>query len=283
MNDINPAFEALLDYLKHSREIDLTGYKRSSLMRRVNRRMQTVEIESYCDYQNYLEAHSEEFLHLFNTLLINVTSFFRDRPAWDYLQAQVLPQILLHKAADQPIRVWSAGCSSGEEPCSLAMLFAELLGIDAFRERVRIYATDVDEDALRQARIATYESRAIEGVPGDYLSKYFEQQGDRLAFDRNLRRSIVLGRHNLVQDAPLPRIDLLVCRNTLMYFQAKTQAKIIDRFNVALVEAGFLFLGKAEALPKNSSFAPVDLKQRIFTKADAADFRDRLSLSNSGD
>ena len=281
--DVNLDFEALLEYLKHTRGIDFTGYKRSSLMRRVNKRMQIVEIETYSNYQDYLEVHPEEFLHLFNTLLINVTSFFRDSPAWDYIRSQVLPQILLRKAANEPIRVWSAGCSSGEEACTLAMLLAELLGVEQFRKRVKIYATDIDEDALNQARLATYESRAIENISEDYLSKYFERVEDRFVFNRDVRRSIVFGRHDLVQDAPISRVDLLVCRNALMYFNAETQVKIVNRFNFALVEGGFLFLGKAETLlSQNSSFVPIDLKQRVFAKAESG-LRDRLLLATSSE
>src|ERR1044072_7114362 len=152
------SFEALLDFLKRSRGVDFTGYKRTSLERRFRRRMDTVECESYGDYLDYLEVHPEEYEELFNALLINVTEFFRDPPAWEHLRDDVLPELLAGQDGDEPIRVWSAGCASGQEAYTAAMVLAELLGEDAFRERVKIFATDIDEDALTTARLAIYRS-----------------------------------------------------------------------------------------------------------------------------
>ncbi|HEY9658592.1 MAG TPA: CheR family methyltransferase, partial [Allocoleopsis sp.] len=157
----NPEFEALLDYVKRSRGFDFTGYKRPSLMRRVNKRMQSVEIEGYSNYLDYLEVHPDEFIHLFNTLLINVTAFFRDRPAWDYICSEIIPRILSRKESNESIRIWSAGCASGEEAYTIAIAVVETIGIEQFCNRVKIYATDVDEDALNQARQATYLSRDL--------------------------------------------------------------------------------------------------------------------------
>jgi two-component system CheB/CheR fusion protein len=142
----NPQFEALLTHLKEQRGFDFTGYKRASLLRRVQRRMTTLQVESYEDYLDYLQLHPEEFTSLFNTILINVTDFFRDPEAWDYFRTEIVPE-LLRSRADQDIRVWSAGCAAGQEAFSLAMVLAEAMGVRAFRERVKIYATDVDEEA----------------------------------------------------------------------------------------------------------------------------------------
>src|SRR5215470_7648766 len=144
----DPKFEALLEYLRQNRGFDFAGYKRQSLMRRVGKRMQDVNIETFDDYVDYLEVHPEEFSHLFDTILINVTSFFRDDPAWDYLGRDIVPRIVAAKNKNDPIRIWSAGCASGEETYSLAILFAEILGEEVFRDRVKIYASDVDEEAL---------------------------------------------------------------------------------------------------------------------------------------
>src|SRR6266545_3433248 len=126
------------------RGFDFTGYKRSSLMRRVDRRMAQVAVAEYSDYLDYLQVHPEEFTGLFNTILINVTGFFRDPDAWEYLRTDVLPAVLAGRGSDGPIRVWSAGCASGEEAYTLAMLLAEALGLEQFRLRAKIYATDVD-------------------------------------------------------------------------------------------------------------------------------------------
>src|SRR5919199_2647906 len=165
MESSDPHFEALLIHLKESRGFDFTGYKRSSLMRRVNRRMSQVDITDYQDYLDHLEVHPDEFTALFNAILINVTGFFRDADAWDYLRAEVLPSLVATKPIDAPIRVWSAGCASGEEAYTLAMALAEALGADAFRDRVKIYATDVDEEQLNEARQGTYGERAMQAVP----------------------------------------------------------------------------------------------------------------------
>lgn len=278
-------FEALLDYLKRTRGYDFTGYKRTSLVRRILKRMQVVSIENYVDYMDYLEVHPEEFAQLFNTILINVTEFFRDQPAWEFLNQEIISRILKQKQADEPIRAWSAGCASGEEAYSLAMLLAEALGPDAFRRRVKIYATDVDEEALAQARQASYSQKDLQPVPAGLQERYFGQAESHYIFRADLRRSIIFGRHDLVQDAPISRLDLLVCRNTLIYLNAETQSRILARFRFALADSGFLFLGKAEMLLTHTNlFQPVDLKYRIFAKSPNVAIRDRLLvLAQAGD
>ncbi|MEV4141762.1 CheR family methyltransferase [Dactylosporangium sp. NPDC049742] len=262
------AFEALLTYLKEARGFDFTGYKRSSLMRRVNRRIAQLGMHGYSEYLDQLQVHPDEFTTLFNTILINVTSFFRDSDPWDYLRAELIPRMLAESKPDAPLRIWSAGCASGEEAYTLAMLLCEVLGPDEFRRRVKIYATDVDEEGLAQARQAVYNERDVQALPDGMLERYFDVSGNRYSFRKDLRRSVIFGRNDLVQDAPISRIDLLVCRNTLMYFNAETQARILTRFHFALAPAGLLFLGKAEMLLSHASlFAPVDLKRRVFRRA----------------
>jgi two-component system CheB/CheR fusion protein len=276
---LDPQFEALLEYIHQSRGFDFTGYKRSSLVRRVIKRMQMINIVGYAPYVDYLEVHPEEFRSLFDTILINVTGFFRDPPAWESLAEEILPRLLSGKRPEEPIRAWSAGCASGEEAYSLAMTLAEALGPAAFRDRVKIYATDVDEGALAKARSAQYTTKELQGVAPHLVEKYFEPAGtDLRVFHKEFRRSVIFGRHDLIQDAPISRIDLLTCRNTLMYFNTETQAKILDRFHYALADRSFLFLGKAETLMTyNDSFIPVDLKRRIFAKVPrAGHLRDRL-------
>jgi two-component system CheB/CheR fusion protein len=269
-NQLDGDFEAVLLYLKESRGFDFTGYKRTSLARRVRRRMSQVGIDSFTEYIDHLQVNAEEFNALFNTILINVTSFFRDPDAWDFLRADLVPGLLAERSPEDQVRVWSAGCASGEEAYTLAMVFAEAIGVDRFRQRVKIYATDVDEDALAQARHAAYPESAIENVPEEMVRTYFERQGSQYIFRKDLRRSVIFGRNDLVQDAPISRIDLLVCRNTLMYFNAETQSKILSRLHFALAPKGLLFLGKAEMLLSHSRiFDPVDLKRRVFRKTTA--------------
>ena len=270
-------FVRLLDYLKVTRGFDFSGYKLSSLIRRVQKRMQQIGINSYPEYMDYLEVHADEFSPLFNTVLINVTDFFRDAPSWQALAENILPRILEMKNNGEPIRCWSAGCASGEEAYTLAILLAEALGDQGFRERVKIYATDADEDALVTARQGSYAADRVEAIPADLLSRYFEPTGDRQVFHPELRRALIFGRHDLVQDAAISRLDLLVCRNTLMYFNAETQARILARFHFALNRQGYLFLGRAETLlTHGNSFHPVDLKRRIFQRAPATSLHERL-------
>jgi len=277
--------EVLLDYLRRSRGFDFTGYKRTSLSRRIERRIQDVGADGYLGYLDHLEVDPDEFTQLFNTILLNVTSFFRDPPAWDYLRAEVLPRLVAQKDDDEPFRIWSAGCASGEEAYTLAMVAAEALGPEAVRERVKIYATDVDEDALSQARQARYTAKQVEGVPPELLERHFERNGDGYVFSKELRRSVIFGRHDLIQDAPISRIDLLVCRNTLMYLNSETQSNVLARFSFALREGGYLMLGKAEMLLTHSDlFTSLDLKRRVFRKVPGATLHERLMvLTDAGE
>jgi two-component system, chemotaxis family, CheB/CheR fusion protein len=280
ISDETAAFETLLEYLRRNRGFDFTGYKRASLIRRVTKRMQTIPLDKYSDYLDYLEVHPEEFKHLFNTLLINVTSFFRDRSAWDFIRQEVVSRIVAQKGSDDPIRVWSAGCASGQEAYTIAMLLVQTIGVDRFYNRVKIYATDVDEEALAQARQATYSEHELNGLVPSEIEQFFEQFDKGYTFRKDLRRSVIFGRHDLIQDAPISRIDLLVCRNTLMYFNAETQNRIASRFHFALQESGFLFLGKAEMmLTQASFFTPIDLKHRIFKKVSKLNIRDRILVA----
>src|SRR3954454_3674567 len=261
------AFEALLEFLKRMRGLDFTGYKRTSLERRFRRRMDAVGCPSYSDYLDYLEVHPDEYEQLFEMLLINVTEFFRDAPAWQDLRERVLPGMIAAKSEDEPIRVWSAGCASGEEAYTVAIVLAEVLGLQAYRERVKIYATDFDEDALGQARLAVYSAKSLESVPEELRERYFERSDQRWAFRKDLRRTVIFGRNNLIQDAPISRLDLLICRNTLMYFNAETQARILRHFHFALRDDGVLMLGKSEMMISHRDlFSALDLKKRLFTK-----------------
>jgi two-component system, chemotaxis family, CheB/CheR fusion protein len=279
------SFDQLLEYLKTNRAFDLTGYKRSTLLRRITRRMQLANIGSFGDYQDYLEVYPDEFTHLFDMVLINVTSFFRDTEAWDALERDIIPVILSGKGDDGPIRVWSAGCSSGEEAFTLAMLLAEKLGNEAFLRRVKIYATDVDNDAITRARLASFSAKEMEPVPEALRKRYFQKNGDRHTFGIDVRRAIIVGRHDLIRDAPISNLDLVVCRNTLIYFNAETQSRILARFHFALNGKGFLFLGKGELLLTHAKlFHPVAPKHRVFSKSDQADLRDRLlATAQAGD
>ena len=244
-------------------------------MRRVRRRMDTVGIAAFADYLDYLEVHPEEFGCLFDTILINVTGFFRDAEAWSYLGETIVPGIIADDRGNG-IRIWSAGCASGQEPYTIAMIFAEAMGEDNFKKRVKIYASDVDEEALATARLAAYPAADIDSLSPDRKERFFERANSRVVFRSDLRRSVIFGRHDLVKDAPISRLDLLVCRNTLMYFNADTQRRVLGGFHFALNGGGVLFLGKAEMLlTYQDLFAPVDWKSRVFVKTTHSLARER--------
>src|SRR5256885_11742417 len=273
--EAGPEFEKLIEYLRDTRGFDFTGYKRASLLRRVSLRCSELSIDNFRAYLDYLQVHTEEFGSLFNKILINVTEFFRDKETWDYLAEKVIPRIA---AKTGEIRVWSTGTSSGEEAYSAAVLLCEALGEESFVDRVKIYATDVDEEAVGKAR-AGYASRELESLDEVVRSRYFERQGDRFMFRAALRRAIIFGRHDLTQDAPISRLDLLICRNTLIYFTAEAQGRILARFHYALNDDGYLFLGRAEMLLTHTAlFTPVDLKERIFSKVATLHLQERLVL-----
>jgi two-component system CheB/CheR fusion protein len=263
--ETDAGLEDLLRFLRDARGFDFTGYKRSTLGRRIRKRMNDAGAQGYADYRDRLETDADEFRTLFNTILINVTSVFRDPEGWDLLRTDAVPQVLAQSSPEDEIRVWSAGCSSGEEAFSLAIVFAEAMGFDEFQRRVKIYATDVDEEALRDARSGLYTAKALEPLPPELRDKYFEPSGARFVFHSDLRRRVIFGRHDITRDAPISRLDLLVCRNTLMYFNVESQTQIIDRFHFALREGGYLFLGKAEMLLNDGErFEAVSIRQRLF-------------------
>src|SRR3954466_12077784 len=246
--------------------------------------MEEVGVSDYTAYLDYLEVQPDEFPALFDTVLINVTGFFRDPPAWDYYRDEIVPRLLEGVGPGEPIRVWCAACAAGQETYTMAMVLAEALGTEAYLQRVKIYATEVDEDALNQARQASYGPKDVEAIPKDLLSRYFEQGDRRYTFRKDLRRTVIFGRNDLTQDAPISRIDLLTCRNTLMYFNAETQARILNRFHFALNPWGYLFLGKSEMLITHTDlFRPINLKRRVFAKVHKPTLRDRLlTFSHAG-
>jgi two-component system CheB/CheR fusion protein len=270
--EVDPALEELLEFLRTSRGFDFSGYKRGSLGRRIIKRMHTVGVDDYRSYRELLEAEPHEFVELFNTILINVTAFLRDSEAWQYLGDEVVPKLLDSRSEDDPVRAWSAGCASGEEAYSLAVVLCDAIGEEAFRQQVKVYGTDADEEALATARLGRYPAKAVTAAfNSEQVGRYFEIDGDDMVFRKDLRRAVIFGRHDLVQDPPISRVDVLVCRNTLMYFNAETQRRILSNFHFALNDGGYLFLGKSEALASRTGlFAPVDHKRHLFQKERAA-------------
>lgn len=264
--EAEPDLKPVLEYLRASRGFDFGAYKVSSLSRRIRRRIQAVGVGGYAEYLDYLQVHPDEFPVLLDAVLINVTGFFRDPLTWVAATRQI-EQILASRGPDAQVRVWSAGTASGEEAYTLAMILSEALGPEEFARRAKIYATDVDEEALRQARLAQYPLKVGEDIPPGLLEKYFTRSATQITVIKELRRAVFFGRHDLLRDAPISRVDVLACRNVLMYFNAEAQALILGRFHFALSNDGLLILGKADMLLTHTNlFTPIDLKLRLFQR-----------------
>jgi len=262
----SPELEPVVEKISTEYGFDVRGYKRTTLYRRLQKRMADAGCPTAEDYLVRLETDPREHGQLVNTLLINVTEFFRDPPAWEYLQRECLEPLLGAQPPEEPFRAWSAGCATGEEAYSLAISIAELT--PGRNLPVKIYATDMDEGAIMAARAAVYGPAALENVSQERRERFFEAlPGGQSRVRREVRRMVIFGHHNLLEHTPISRVHVLVCRNLLIYFDAETQQQILQRFHYSLREDGFLFLGRAETLMSRSSlFTPVEPRLRIFRK-----------------
>ena len=263
------SLQALINTLAEERGLDLRGYKHSTLERRVRKRMFQTGAPSYADYLNKIrENPAREITELLNTVLINVTEFFRDPQAWDALRNDVLPQLLAQLKPGDSFRAWSAGCASGEEAYSIAILLTDLLGDRLPEYDVKVYGTDIDEDALTTARRGLYPATALRRVRPDWREKFFTGTST-MRINPEVRRLVIFGRSNLVSDAPISHCNLVSCRNVLIYFDLDAQKQIFSRLHYALNPHGVLFLGKAESkLSESSLFKPITSRWRIFQKID---------------
>jgi two-component system CheB/CheR fusion protein len=267
----DPDLERIVERISQDHGFDVRGYKRTSLYRRIRKRMGDAGYASVEEYLACLEGDSKEFPRLIDTILINVTEFFRDPEAWEYLKEEVLRPLVTRLPQGGPIRAWSVGCATGAEPYSMAMCLAELLG-EAQMSLVKVYATDVDEGVMAKARTGVYGEEDMQGVSPERRERFFTRLGDgSYSFRRELRSSVIFGQHNLLTDPPISRLDLLVCRNVLIYFDAETQQRILARFHYALRDDNCLFLGKAETLMARSLlFRAQEPRHRIFRRVPVA-------------
>ncbi len=248
--------------------LDFRSYRKKMLARRVERRMSLSHFDRCADYLAFLREHPDEVRLLSRDLLISVTSFFRDPEAWRDLETEVIAALVRAKEPDTPVRVWSVGCATGEEPYSLGMLLLEQLAAAQKNCRVQIFATDVDEDALEAARQATYPENISADVSPERLARFFTRVSDSAyQVSKQLRETVTFARQNLITDAPFSKIDLVVCRNLLIYLEPEVQKKVIALLHFALTEGGFLFLGSSETIGRNIDlFEPVSAKRRIYRR-----------------
>ncbi len=254
----------VLARLRQDKKLDFTYYKPSTVIRRVQRRMTINQIEDPDDYVRFLESVPKEVDSLHRDLLIGVTNFFRNPEAFAALRDRYLPE-LLRGAAGREIRFWVAGCSTGEEAYTLAILVREIERDLGLRTTVKIFATDVDGEALYSAGNGIFPESSAADLSRDLLARYFVRQSDGFKVNRNLREMVVFARHNLIKDPPFTRIDLVSCRNLLIYLQAQLQRKVLEKFNFSLNSGGVLMLGNSETIGDlDSHFETLDAQAKIY-------------------
>ena len=233
---------------------DFSQYKRSTLLRRVQRRMQIygdLTLESYLDH---LRQNATEATALFNDILIGVTSFFRDSEAWEHLETRVIPQLLKQRDSTEPVRAWTIGCSTGEEAYGVAMLLFEAFEKLELPPRIQVFASDLDENAIKHAREGRYPTAIEADVSTRRLERFFTLEGDHYHVRREIRDAVLFTHHSVLRDAPFSRLDLISCRNLLIYLERDIQNTVFDIFHYSLKAGGYLFLGSSESIETSQEF-----------------------------
>lgn len=248
---------------------DFSGYKTKTFMRRVRRRMQVLHLKTLADYIEVLENNGDEVTNLFRDLMISVTNFFRDPEAFAVLEETVIPRLFEGRGPTDTVRIWVPGCATGEEVYSLAILMRERMDKLSNSPRVQIFATDIDEPALTVARSARYPKALLEGVTPERKARFFTCEGESYAVASVVRELCIFSPHSVVRDPPFSRMDLVSCRNLLIYFGPEVQNRVMPTFHYALKSGGYLFLGTSESIGQHGDlFAMVDKKNRIFQARD---------------
>ena len=249
---------------------DFSLYKRNTVLRRVARRMAVHQIDRMEDYLRYLQLTRDEVDALFRDLLIGVTNFFRDTEIFETIRKQVVPQLLAGKTAGSVIRVWVPGCSTGEEAYSLAILLRELMEEMKENFKVQVFATDIDREAIDHARAGIYPSSIIADVSAERLAHFFDQDnpdGSAYRIHRTIRDMLIFSEHDLIKDPPFSKLDLISCRNLLIYMGPELQKRLMPLFHYALNSGGFLVLGSSESVGEFSDlFSTVDRNAKIFRR-----------------
>lgn len=262
--------EILIRQLREEIGLNLKQYKPNYLKRRIGVRMRATGCTDYLQYRQYIKKEAGEGQRLINDLTINVTEFFRDHDVYEAIRKQVLPELIDHKRGSRiySLRAWSAGCATGEEPYSLAILFLNALEREGDAESwtVRITATDLDDKALERARAAKYEM--VKPLPGLILEDYFTREGGLYAVREEIKRPVRFLLIDIMKQPPLRHLDLILCRNVLIYFERDKQHLILEIFHSCLRPGGFLVLGKSEAVvgAGESGFEPYKRRERIYCK-----------------
>lgn len=261
------ALSKLFSMLRSRTKVDFTFYKPPTILRRIHRRMSITQVKTMDDYVDYMVTNPDEQLILYRELLIGVTNFFRDSDAFNLLQERHFLEYVERCDRDE-IRIWVAGCSTGEEAYSLCMLFREICDNLGINRELKVFATDIDQDALNRASLGAYPESIAADVPHALLNKYFLHKEEGYHISHVIREMVVFARHDLIKDPPFTNIDLVSCRNLLIYLQPALQRRILDGFNFSLRPGGILFLGSSESLGDvESYFEVMDHKWKIFRSA----------------
>lgn len=254
----------IFSLLRERGKVDFTFYKPSTVTRRIERRMTVNQIEDIANYVEYLRTNPGEINTLFRELLIGVTSFFRDQKVFEKLESKIFPE-LIEASEGRELRFWVAGCSTGEEAYSLAILARECMEKKGAYRDIKIFATDIDRDAIHFAAMGTYPESIAADLPLNYLTKYFYRKEEHFQISRTIREMVVFAQHNLIKDPPFTNIDLISCRNLLIYLQPVLQSKVLDFFNFSLNNSGALLLGTSETIgDMGSFFETLDSKLKIY-------------------
>jgi len=249
---------------------DLSHYKHTTIRRRIERRMAIHQVNTIADYVKYLEQTPPEVDILFKDMLIGVTNFFRDPEAFKVLKEQVLPALLKNKDPDSLIRIWSVGCSTGEEAYSMAILFSEAMDMVKQHFNIQVFASDIDAQSIDYARLGTYPDNIAADVSQERLVRYFVKEGNTYKVRKQIRDRVVFAVQNVIKDPPFSKIDLVSCRNLLIYMDGKLQKKVLPLCHYTLNKDGILFLGTSESIGEFTDlFHPIDRKWKIFRRKDA--------------
>jgi two-component system CheB/CheR fusion protein len=266
----NAALDDILHLIRQHIGSDFSLYKTNTLVRRIERRMNVHHIADPREYVGYLQENTHEVALLFKELLIGVTSFFRDSAAFEALENEALPELLAGKSSGDTVRLWSAGCSTGEEPYSFAILLQEYMEREKKSLNVQIFATDLDDNAVNLARTGLYSDGIALDIPEERLNRHFIKEDNHYRIRKNIREMVIFATQNLIQDPPFTKLDFISCRNLLIYLDARTQKKIIPLFHYALRPGGILFLGSSETIGTFTElFAPLHTRGKIFTRKEA--------------
>lgn len=272
----------IFDRIKQESGIDFTYYKRSSILRRIERRMVIQNIESLAEYLNFMTKKPEEIQALRKDLLIGVTNFFRDAEAFDILYDRVIPAIFENKKSSREIRVWVAGCSTGEEAYSVAILLRKYADKLDIPYGIKIFATDLDKESIEYASQGIYSTSTIGHLTEEDVERFFIQDDGMYQISKEIRKMVIFAPHNITKDPPFSNLDLVTCRNMLIYLQSDMQYKVLSLFHFALSHDGFLFLGPSETIGRfTNQFEPFDQRWNIFSHK-SENQKGELSVTGSG-